>query len=75
MRFLFQSCDDSVKTLNIGGANAMDNGSFQCGQMTLDALSQLAPFCGWFHDEGATICFAHRARNQPARCQSIENAR
>jgi len=28
MRFLFQSCDDPVETLDIGGANAMDNGPF-----------------------------------------------
>jgi len=28
MRFLFQSCDDPVETLDIGGANAMDNGAF-----------------------------------------------
>jgi hypothetical protein len=31
MRFLFQRHDNSVETLDIGGANAMDNGAFQCG--------------------------------------------
>jgi hypothetical protein len=31
MRFLFQGCDDLVKTPDIGGANSMNNGAFQCG--------------------------------------------
>jgi hypothetical protein len=30
MRFLFQSRDDLVETPDIGGANATDNGAFQC---------------------------------------------
>jgi hypothetical protein len=31
MSFLFQDCDDLIETLDIGGANAAGNGSFQCG--------------------------------------------
>jgi hypothetical protein len=31
MRFLFQGCDDPVEPFHIGGANAMNNGVFQCG--------------------------------------------
>jgi hypothetical protein len=31
MRYLFQGRDNPVETLDIGGANAMDNGAFQCG--------------------------------------------
>jgi hypothetical protein len=31
MRFPFQDCDDLIETLDIGGANATANGSFQCG--------------------------------------------
>jgi hypothetical protein len=31
MCFLFQDYDDLVEALDIGGANATDNGSFQCG--------------------------------------------
>jgi hypothetical protein len=29
MRFLFQSRDDLVETLDIGGTDATDNGAFQ----------------------------------------------
>jgi hypothetical protein len=75
MRFLFQSCHDLVETLDIGGANAMDNGAFQCGQMTLNALRQLPSFCRQSDYECAAICFADCSRDQPAPCQSIENAR
>jgi|SRR2546421_7250321 hypothetical protein len=42
--------------------------------MTLYTLCQLSPFCREPHDERAAICFADFARDQPARCQSIENA-
>jgi ABC-type phosphate/phosphonate transport system substrate-binding protein len=31
MRFLFQSCDDLIETLEMGGANATDNSALQCG--------------------------------------------
>jgi hypothetical protein len=31
MRFLFQGRDNPVETLDIGSANAMDNGAFQRG--------------------------------------------
>jgi hypothetical protein len=41
--------------------------------MTLDALRQLSPFCRWSHDKCAAIRFANCARDQAARCQSIEN--
>jgi hypothetical protein len=42
--------------------------------MTLDTLRQISPFCCWSHDERAAICLADCARDQSARCQSIENA-
>jgi hypothetical protein len=42
--------------------------------MTLDPPSQLSAFCRWFHHERAAIRFADCARDQPARCQTIENA-
>jgi hypothetical protein len=74
MCFLFQNCDDPNETLYIGGTNAAGNGSLQCGQMTLDTLRQISPFCCWSHDERAAICLADCARDQSARCQSIENA-
>jgi hypothetical protein len=74
MRFLFQGRDDLVETLDVGGANALDNGAFQCGQMTMDALRQLSPFWRWCHHERAAVCFANCARDQPAPGQTIENA-
>jgi hypothetical protein len=55
MRFLFQACDDLIETPDIGGANAMDDGAFQCGQMTLDALRQLPSFCRQSDYECAAI--------------------
>jgi len=43
--------------------------------MTLDALRQFSAFCRRSHNERAAICFADCARDQPAPCQAIENAR
>jgi hypothetical protein len=74
MCFLFQGRDDSVETLNIGGAYAMDNGTFQCGQMTLNPVREFSPLCRWSHHECPAICFVQCSRDQTAPCQTIENA-
>ena len=73
MCFLFQSHHDPVETLDIGSANALDHGAFQCGEMTLNAMREFLPFCRWSHHKCAAICFAHCARDQAAPCQTIEN--
>jgi len=74
MGFLFQRPNNRVETLDIGSANAMDHGAFQCGEVTSNAVRQFSPFCRWSHHKCAAICFAHCARNQSTLCQAIENA-
>ena len=73
MCFLFQRCDDLVETLDIGSANSMDNGVFQCRQMLLNAVRQFSSFCRWAHYKCTAICFAHCPRNQSTFRQTIEN--
>jgi hypothetical protein len=74
MCFLFQGSDDFVEALDIGSANAMDNGAFQCRQVIANTVREFSPFCRWSHHECAAICFADGACNQSPPCQTIENA-
>ena len=73
MRFVFQRCDDVVKSFDVGCAHASDHGTFQLGQMAADAPSQLSALRGRRDDERATICFPDLARDQATPRQSVEN--